>query len=186
MAPGLRHIGLLQNQHMTEELSLMNIVRVCLNKEKKGFITCRHCGVTRIIDVSKHRDLVEKPVIAKCNCGSVYKIIFERKFHRVRTSIPATLCRLNGQDCVDQVLITSLSVGDVGFLRSNARIKVNQTFRLDFALDDETRETFSKEIIIRRVHGNDIGAEFQDHGVYNHALDFYTMPLVPVEQAQDP
>lgn len=162
----------------------MNIVRVCLNKEKKGFITCRHCGVTRIIEVSKYSDMVEKPVIAKCNCGSVYKIIFERKFHRIRTSIPGTLCRANGRDVVDQVLITSLSVGDVGFLLSNARIKVNQTFRLDFALDDDTRENFSKEIIIRRVHGNDIGAEFQDVEVYNHALDFYTMPLVPADQSQ--
>lgn len=162
----------------------MNIVRVCLNKEKKGFITCRQCGVTRILDVSKHREIAEKPVIAKCNCGSVYKIIFERKFHRIRTSIPATLCHPKGQDLVDQVLITSLSVGDVGFLSSKARIKVNQTYRLDFALDDQTREKFSKDVIIRRVSGNDIGAEFQDHETYNHALDFYTMPLVLANQTE--
>ena len=164
----------------------MNIVRVCLNKEKKGFITCRNCGVTRMIDVTKYSNMVEKPVIAKCNCGSVYKIIFERKYHRIRTCLPATLCRPNGHDVVDQVLITSLSVGDVGFLRSNARLKVNQTFRLDFVLDDATREKFSKEILIRRVHGNDIGAEFQDHEAYNHALDFYTMPLVPADPPQYP
>lgn len=164
----------------------MNIVRVCLNKEKKGFITCRHCGVTRMIDVSNRSDIVEKPVIAKCNCGTVYKIIFERKFHRITTSIPATLRRSNARDLVDQVLITSLSVGDVGFLSSHPRIKVNQTYRLDFALDDQTREKFSKDVIVRRVTGYDIGAEFQDPDAYNHALDFYTMPLVPVTPSRYP
>lgn len=162
----------------------MNTVRICLNKEKKGFITCRHCGMTRIIDMSNHSKIVEKPVIAKCNCGTLYKIIFERKFHRIKTSIPATLNRSNAPDLVDHVLITSLSVGDVGFLTSNPRIKVNQAYRLDFALDDHTRERFSKDIIIRRVNRYDIGAEFQDHETYNHALDFYTMPLVPANQPQ--
>lgn len=156
----------------------MNILRVCLNNEKKGFITCRHCGMTRIIDVSNRSEMVEKPVLAKCNCGTVYKIIFERKFHRIKTSIPATLRRANAPEWIEQVLITSLSVGDVGFLTSYPRIKVNQTYRLDFALDDQTREKFSKAVIIRRVNGYDIGAEFQDPETYNHALDFYTMPLV--------
>lgn len=158
----------------------MNIVRVCLNKEKKGFITCRQCGMTRIIDVSNHDNVMEKPVIAKCNCGSVYKIIFERKYHRAKTSLPATLHHLNTEKTEDQVLITSLSVGDVGFLMNpiRAKIKKNQVYRLEFFLDDATRAKISQEIIIRRVNGYDIGAEFSDDSQYNYALDFYTMPLV--------
>lgn len=160
----------------------MNIVRVCLNKEKKGFITCRHCGITRIIDISNHRDIIEKPVIAKCNCGSISKIIFERKFHRMTTRLPATLHPTNAHDKDQLVLITSLSVGDVGFLTSLSKIKLNQTYQLNFALDDQTRQEISKTIIIRRVNGYDIGAEFEDQEDYNHALDFYTMPLVLVEE----
>lgn len=158
----------------------MNIVRVCLNKEKKGFITCRQCGMTRIIDVSNHDNVMEKPVIAKCNCGSVYKIIFERKYHRAKTSLPATLHHLNTEKTVDHVLITSLSVGDVGFLMNpiRAKIKKNQVYRLEFFLDDETRAKISQEIIIRRVNGYDIGAEFSDDSQYHYALDFYTLPLV--------
>lgn len=161
----------------------MNIVRVCLNKEKKGFITCRNCGITRIIDVSKHSDIIEKPVIAKCNCGMMYKIIFERKFHRMKTSIPATLHHANGLHSPNQVLITSLSVGDVGFLTSCNNIKVNQRYMLDFVLDDQTQQALSKVIIIRRVSGYDIGAEFQDLETYDHALDFYTMSMVPIKEA---
>ena len=170
-----------------KEQYIMNTVRVCLNKEKKGFITCRQCGMTRIIDVSKHDNVIEKPVIAKCNCGSVYKIIFERKFHRARTSIPATLHHLNHEKSVDQVLITSLSVGDVGFLMNPGKksMKINQVYQLEFCLDDGTRAKISEAIIIRRVNGYDIGAEFSDQDRYNHPLDFYTMPLVPVKQSMN-
>ncbi len=160
----------------------MNTLRVCLNREKKGFITCRQCGMTRIIDVSNHSDAIEKPVIAKCNCGSVYKIIFERKFHRATTSIPATLHHLNTQNLMEQVLITSLSVGDVGFLMNHSRLKINQVYQLDFCLDDGTGTSISEEIIIRRVNSYDIGAEFSEQNRYNYALDFYTMPLVPINQ----
>jgi hypothetical protein len=161
----------------------MNIIRVCLNKEKKGFVTCRQCGITHIIDVSKRSDMIEKPVLAKCNCGMVSKIIFERKFHRIKTSIPATLYHANALQLAEQVLITSLSVGDVGFLTSGNNIKMDQTYRLKFALDDPMRQEISKGIVIRRVNGNDVGAEFQDRESYDHALDFYTMPLVPIKDA---
>ena len=140
--------------------------------------------MTRIIDVSNHGDAIEKPVIAKCNCGSVYKIIFERKFHRATTSIPATLRHLNTQNLMEQVLITSLSVGDVGFLMNHSRIKINQVYQLDFCLDDGTGTSISEEVIIRRVNGYDIGAEFSQQNRYNYALDFYTMPLVPINQNQ--
>ncbi len=159
----------------------MYIVRVCLNKEKKGFITCRQCGMTRIIDVSTHDNASEKPVMAKCNCGSIYKIIFERKFHRMRTSIPGTLSPLNAHDSVHHVLITSLSVGDVGFLMIHTKMKINEECLLEFALDDGSRAQITEEIIIRRVNGGDVGAEFRDNWRYHHALDFYTLPLIPLK-----
>ena len=47
-----------------------------------------------------------------------------------------------------------------------------------FTLDDSSDSTIREEIIVRRVNGKNIGAEFFDQEKYNFELDFYIMSQI--------
>jgi hypothetical protein len=44
-----------------------------------------------------------------------------------------------------------------------------------FTLDDNLDSTIREQIVVKRVNGRNIGAEFSDQEKYNYELDFYIM-----------
>jgi hypothetical protein len=65
-------------------------------------------------------------------------------------------------------------LGRFSFIINNSlNIKSNNIYRTKFQLDDEYGSVICEEIIIKRVDGRFVGAEFYHSDRYNHALDFY-------------
>jgi len=75
---------------------------------------------------------------------------------------------------LSNVVVISLSINGVGFIMSNNDI-LNRSYIYDlvFHLDDDNHSIICEEIVIKRVNGLFVGAEFYYNDRYNYELDFY-------------
>ena len=154
------------------------VIRIYLNEERQGVVTCGHCGVKRAINMANYTNecLGNKPLKVKCNtCNKVFHVKFNlRHYHRIDVAFPGKLSRVHAAKALDEVTITSLSLGGVGFtINANLAIKCADIYSIQFQLDDEERSVICEEILIKRVDRRFVGAEFYHSEKYSHELDFY-------------
>jgi len=82
---------------------------------------------------------------------------------------------------MDNILIKSISVTGIGFETKSLRgIKVGDAFEIAFLLKDSFDSAVRESIVVRRVQGSFIGAEFLEKDKYNYELDFYVMPELSI------
>ena len=153
--------------------------KVYINRENDGEVICPNCGKTKTINVSNHR-LSQKPIRVKCQCGHSFSIVLEyRRYHRKTVSIPGKIFLRLASTPLDEVTVTSISVVGVGFeIKSTLNIKLEDVYEIAFTLDDDDASLVREEIVIKRIEGTFIGAEFLDQDKYHHELDFYLSPQV--------
>ena len=152
--------------------------RVYLNENRQGVVTCVHCDVKRAINMSNYTDhyLGKKSLKVKCStCNKTFHIKFDlRKYYRIRINFPGKIFYVQSEKDIDDIIIISLSLGGIGFVISDElSIKRDEIYRIKFQLDDEYSSVVCEEIIIKRVEGRFVGAEFYHSDRYNHELDFY-------------
>jgi hypothetical protein len=154
----------------------IKIIKIFINHNNEGEIVCPKCERTKTIHVSKDR-IPLKPIRVKCNCGYSFSIILEyRQYQRKVVSIPGKLLHRATGDEIAEIVVTSVSVVGIGFdLRSPALVTENEVYRVVFTLDDSFESTIHEEIVVTRISGKSIGAEFGDQEKYNYELDFYVM-----------
>ena len=153
-------------------------IRVYLNENRQGVVTCVHCDVKRSINMSNYTDhyLGTKSLKVKCStCNKIFHIKFDlRKYCRLGVSFPGKIFYFQSEKNMDDITIISLSLGGIGFIiNDDLSIKNNDRYRIKFQLDDEYSSVVCEEIIIKRVDGCFVGAEFYHSEKYNHELDFY-------------
>lgn len=154
----------------------MEPIKVYMDSENEGEITCPNCEKKKVINVTNYR-IVKKPIKVKCRCGYSFSIILEhRRYDRRNVTIPGKLFQIPSKKEVDDILIKSISVTGIGFeTKSLTTIQVGDNFEIVFTLDDNFDSAVRERITIKRVKGNFIGAEFLDKDKYNYELDFYVM-----------
>jgi hypothetical protein len=161
--------------------------RVYLNEKRQGVVTCVHCDVKRTINMSNYTDhyLGGKPLKVKCDtCNKIFHVKFDcRRYHRIHVNLPGKIFYLQTKKDIGNIIITSLSCGGIGFIiNNNLDIKTDIIYVIEFQLDDEHRSVICEEIVIKRVDGCCVGAEFYHRERYNHALDFYMMRPLHAQQ----
>ena len=152
--------------------------RIYLNENRQGVVTCVHCDAKRTINMSSYTDhyLGEKPLKVKCSlCNKTFYVKFDlRRYHRIHVNFPGKIVYFQSEKDVDDITIVSLSLGGVGFvINNNFDIKTDDVYEIKFQLDDEHSSIIYEEIVIKRVDGRFVGAEFYHSDRYNHELDFY-------------
>jgi hypothetical protein len=154
----------------------MKIIKIFVSHDNEGEIVCPKCEKTKTIHVSKDR-IPLKPIRVKCNCGYSFSILLEyRKYHRKLVNIPGKLLHRETGDEIAEIVVTSVSVIGIGFdLKSAALVTENEVYRVMFTLDDSLESNIQEEIVVQRISGKSIGAEFSDKEKYNYELDFYVM-----------
>jgi C4-type Zn-finger protein len=154
----------------------MQTVKIFVNSANEGDIVCPKCEKTKTIHLSQAR-IPHKPIRVKCNCGYSFSIVLEyRKYHRKPVSITGKLIDPQTQEEIAEIVVASLSVVGVGFeLKSAASVAMNGVYEIVFTLDDNLDSTIREQIVVKRVNGDSIGAEFFDQEKYNYELDFYIM-----------
>jgi hypothetical protein len=154
----------------------MKVIKIFVNNNNDGEIVCPKCEKTKTIHLSKDR-IPLKPIRVKCNCGYSFSILLEyRQYHRKVVNIPGKLLHRETGDEIAEIVVTSVSVIGIGFdLKSVAPVTENEVYRVVFTLDDSLESTLHEEIVVKRISGKSIGAEFGDQEKYNYELDFYIM-----------
>jgi hypothetical protein len=158
---------------------LKEIIRVYLDANREGTITCLSCGVKRSINMSKYGDEIGgKALHAQCRtCTAVFRVIFDFRRHcRVHVHLPGRLLQLRTRVYVEPIMVTSLSVTGLGFITlPTAPVQVGDKYEVVFELDDEDQSILFEEIVITRVRGVRAGAAFSPSHYANDDLMFFVM-----------
>jgi hypothetical protein len=154
----------------------MKIIKIFINSNNEGEIVCPKCEKAKTIHLAKDRIPI-KPIRVKCNCGHSFSIVLEyRKYYRKPVSIPGKLCHRQSGEELGEIVVTSVSVVGIGFdLKSVVSVLMDEVYEVVFTLDDNLDSTIREAVVVRRINGKDVGAEFLDAEKYNYELDFYIM-----------
>jgi hypothetical protein len=143
-------------------------------------MACPRCGTRRAINVPQQcprvLDIVgEKSATITCRCGAIFKSYFDLRRHpRKAVQLPGELRDAHGGTKLSAIVVSSLSVTGLGFVPTTTlSLHVGEIYTVHFVLDDAEQSNIHERIIIRRFHGNTIGAAFYPAEQYNYALDFY-------------
>ena len=147
--------------------------KVYIGNSNEGKIFCPGCGENKIVTVPN--DLKERVLKITCHCGQSFSILLDYRRHsRKNVNIPGKIFHLNSKQEINNVIITSLSLGGVGFkTQSSESINLDDVIEIEFTLDDKYSTPIREEIVVKRRNGNFVGTEFHDQNSYNCDLDFY-------------
>jgi hypothetical protein len=148
---------------------------VFVNSENKAIFTCPKCTKAKTVDISK-LDIEKKKlnIRVKCTCGHIYPVVLERrKFYRKKTSLPGVF--ISEQNMKEfSMTVTNISRFGLEFNSSESeKLKVGDRIGVEFRLDDKSRSLIRKKIIIRKIEGKTVGAEFSFPDEYDKTLGFY-------------
>jgi len=141
------------------------VYKVFAASSGKANFKCPECGGTRLLDVSKFCRLDKKIRLKyKCKCGCTSSLELERRKH-VRKPVD-----LKGELVADGHTYRArvVDISRLGLkIRTEKKLDLEPGTRvvINFVLDDATSSRVSKEVVVRTVKDNDIGAEFlsRDH-----------------------
>jgi hypothetical protein len=117
-----------------------------------------------------------KSLKVKCKtCEKTFHIKFDfRRHQRIDVNLPGKLLSLPWRRKVADITVISLSVSGIGFtMQNHEKLAIGSIYDLNFCLDDDNNSTICEEIVIRRMAGLFVGAEFYHNDRYNYDLDFY-------------
>ncbi len=148
---------------------------VYVNDENKAVFACPACSGIRTVDVSKFLSVQGNAKIkAKCPCGHSYQVILERRKHYRKTTKLAGAFFANNDKREWPITINNLSRSGLEFTTSYAKnLNTGDRVDIEFRLDDKNKSLIKKNIIIRKINGKQIGAEFSFVDEYDKALGFY-------------
>jgi len=162
-------------------------ITVHADKNDEICILCHECGHSRTVDASpfKHMAL---PIEVTCfQCGHTFSVSINfRKSYRKKTNLSGicTVIDPSGRkaphdiDSVSAIAVEDLSRIGIG-IRAKTPLKVFVGLRLEvkFRLDNAERSLVVKEVVVRRVVDDHIGAEFSPHvDGRDKELAFYLLP----------
>jgi len=143
--------------------AMLTTVRVYLNHCRYGVIRCVFCGAKRSITMAAHQGYPGgKSFQVRCGaCHQIFCVLVEcRRHQRLQVALPGTLYEHNAPEALDTITVTSLSAGGIGFRTTQHRPTRGALYDVVFVLQDEHHSVIREEIIIRRVEGTAVGAEF--------------------------
>lgn len=157
----------------------MKTIQIFLNDlAATSQVTCPYCQRSKSIPNAQLRSL-HHALRAKCSCENVFELVVNRRcFPRKDVRFEGELFLQGASERCAESVITSLSVGGVGFLVDDISPQVGNVFTIFFRLDDD-QTVVHEDIIVRNLRGEITGAEFTGPGSYNFDLDFYLMPFDP-------
>jgi hypothetical protein len=152
--------------------------KVFTNKLSQVPLTCPSCHTTTLVNMGKYTG-TESTFKARCGCGCVFDIpgvVKEgRKYYRKKTSLPGSYFRTD-KDVIGVIRIKDLSFSGIGFKTDkDHEIEVGDVLGVKFVLDAASKAELRHTVVVKRVRGNIIGAEFCDAQVYDMDLIHYLM-----------
>ena len=159
-------------------VAMLETVYVYLNTSHQGKVHCVHCRPNTSLTMAHHKAhlgskafQVRGPI-----CRQFFCVVFEyRRHHHTKSALPGKLFLSNAPDERGTMTITSLSASGIGFTTTQHIPTPGARYDVIFFLDDKHR-TVIEEIIISRVAGTAVGAEFYTHATAQQTLAVAMLP----------
>lgn len=152
-------------------------VKSFVNDSGMTSISCPACGLVREASVAKFRN--QRHVLAvKCKCNTTFKVHLEfRKYFRKSTELEGIYTILPPDAGGGQAKIQNISRTGIGFSVSGRHsIKIGQSAKVKFTLDNRKNTTLDKIVIVKAVRENYIGCAFVADQEFEKELGFYLRP----------
>ncbi len=143
--------------------AMLTTVRVYFNHQGYGVIRCVFCGATWSMTLATHQGYPGGTVFSiRCGaCHHIFNVLAEcRRHQRLHVALPGTLYAPNAPEALDTITVTSLSAGGIGFRMTQHTPILGAQYVVVFVLQDDDQSVIREDIIIRRVEGTTVGAEF--------------------------
>jgi hypothetical protein len=158
----------------------MECLHISLDAQAVGTVVCPECGTRRVVNLHRQCPQVlalvgEKRATITCRCGAAFQALFDLRRHvRKTVQLPGVLVESQACTTLSPIVIFSLSVQGLGGVLTNSLpLQHGEIYTARFHLDDAERSLVYEPIIIRRLQGHMVGAEFYPPEQYHSALDFY-------------
>jgi len=155
-------------------MTLSEAIKVFPNKNDEAFVICPKCGHANKIKASKYRHDKNVTTLFTCRCGHAFTIFVEyRKYYRKEVAFWGTC--INSENQETEIEVINLSRSGIGFILSPPmKALIGENLYISFVLKDTKKEVVVKDVIVRRVDGKVIGAEFEPHiNERDPALSFF-------------
>ena len=153
----------------------MEIQKLYIGEDNTAVIVCRHCGLSKRINVVKFKGR-QDPVKIRCKCQSTFRVLFEfRGAYRKETCINGKYGKLPACKEWSRMVVKNISITGIGFTTLIMHnLKKDDKVKVKFTLDDKIRSDVEKDAVVRAVRDNYLGCKFTvPVGFENKALGFY-------------
>jgi hypothetical protein len=156
----------------------METREIFIGNRKEIVLHCRECGREKRVDLSNIENS-RKKLRVTCVCGSSYKAVLERRlFYRKMASLFGYFTKVAPDARPDHMTVVNLSRGGLAFKTiGNAKVEEGDLLRIEFNLDTEHRTPIIRNVTVRYVRDNYVGAAFYslDENT-KKSLGFYLLP----------
>lgn len=174
----------------------MSAIKFFVSKSGTAIIECPQCENSKSISVSAYQGKKFSTKV-KCPCGHVFAINFDfRQHYRKSTLLEGNYRKSNlniksyyeklpnktrvthkqMRDGVNNCTVKDLSIGGIGLdIWGQHSIEEGDELLVEFKLNNKRHTVIKREVIVKTVHENYVGAEFQDDFDHHPDLGFYLM-----------
>ncbi len=152
----------------------MEAEKAYIKRDNTTVIKCPHCRLEKTISVEEIKGR-KKILKVKCSCKNVYNVSLEfRKMYRKETELKGRYINLSHENDENIIIVSNISMRGVGFCISNGhKIAKGNKLRVEFRIDDKRKTFIGREVVVKVVRGNYIGAEFINVDEYDKFLGYY-------------
>jgi hypothetical protein len=160
-------------------------ISIYLDHHHHGVLHCVLCGAKQSITLTADQGHPGGKSFHVCcrACHHIFGVHIECRRHpRLQVVLPGTLYAPNVPEApnlsevLDTITITSLSAGGLGFRTTQHRVVLGARYTVTFTLQDGDQSMIIEDIIIRRVEGTAVGAEFAAFATAHQRPDVLMIP----------
>jgi len=154
-----------------------NSRKIFVSSNDTAVISCPHCGRQKTVPVGSYKGKARVKI--KCGCRNVFAVNLEfRRNVRKKTNLLGKFTNHSQKNIRGDIAVKNLSMGGLNFVSMDIDKFMNgDEITVSFKLDNADRATIKKDAIVRFIHKNSAGCEFEKSGDYapGGPLGFYVM-----------
>ena len=158
-------------------MSDANSHKIYVSPDDTAVISCPHCGRQKTVPVGSYKGKARVKI--KCGCKNVFAVNLEfRRNVRKKTNLLGKFTNHSQKNIRGDIAVQNLSMGGLNFVSMDIDKFMNgDEITVSFKLDNVDRTTIKKDAIVRFIHKNSAGCEFEKSGDYapGGPLGFYVM-----------
>ena len=154
-----------------------NSRKIFVSSDDTAVISCPNCSRQKTVHVGSYKGKTRFKI--KCGCKNVFAVNLEfRRNVRKKTNLWGKFTNHSQKNIRGDIAVKNLSMGGLNFVSMDIDKFMNgDEITVSFKRDNADRAAIKKDAIVRFIHKNSAGCEFEKSGDYapGGPLGFYVM-----------